>query len=208
LEPEKQEEPLDALPVLAWWVRGALVGVVLGLVTVFSIALWLHPYEPVRVEYVATLAAAPDAPFPGNLPWPGLAISMAPESPYEFDRHAPADTRTPRKMETHRQLGLPPCSFKTATGGMPCPSCGMTTSFALLVRGDVYNSLRANCAGTLLATLCLLAIPWCVASVWLGRPVFMVSLESTLIKLLLAFVAVMLVRWIIVLVWIYASRPG
>src|SRR5580692_10658404 len=34
---------------------------------------------------------------------------------------------TARKMETHRQLGLPECSFKEKTG-MPCPSCGMTSS--------------------------------------------------------------------------------
>ena len=51
-------------------------------------------------------------------------------------------------METHRQLGLPPCTFKEMTG-LPCPSCGMTSSFALLVRGDVMNSLRANAVGTL-----------------------------------------------------------
>src|SRR5262249_44252401 len=61
--------------------------------------------------------------------------------------------------ETHTQLGLPPCTFKVVTG-VPCPSCGMTTSFALLVRGDIYNSLRANFAGTALAVMCLLYIPW------------------------------------------------
>src|SRR5205085_6174191 len=42
----------------------------------------------------------------------------------------------PLAMGTHRQLGLPPCNFQRLTG-LPCPSCGMTTSFALLVRGDV-----------------------------------------------------------------------
>ena len=35
-------------------------------------------------------------------------------------------------MGTHQQLGLPPCNFVTLTG-YPCPACGMTTSFALLV---------------------------------------------------------------------------
>src|SRR5262245_22992061 len=50
---------------------------------------------------------------------------------------------TARSMATHRQLGLPPCTFMEVTG-VPCPSCGMTTSFALLIRGDVANSLRAN----------------------------------------------------------------
>src|SRR5689334_8800203 len=53
----------------------------------------------------------------------------------------------PKTMATHTQLGIPPCSFVVLTG-KPCPACGMTTSFALLVRGDVAASLRANWAGT------------------------------------------------------------
>ena len=55
-------------------------------------------------------------------------------------------------MATHTQLGMPPCNFVVMTG-KPCPACGMTTSFALLVRGDVRASLRANWAGTLIAVL-------------------------------------------------------
>src|SRR5947208_1542702 len=60
----------------------------------------------------------------------------------------------PRRMGTHLQMGLPPCTFREMTG-VPCPSCGMTTSFALLMHGDVVNSLRANAVGTLLALFCL-----------------------------------------------------
>src|SRR5438094_461820 len=57
-----------------------------------------------------------------------------------------------RRSETHLQIGLPACSFRALTG-VPCPSCGMTTSFALLMHGDLANSLRANAVGTLLAIL-------------------------------------------------------
>ena len=39
----------------------------------------------------------------------------------------------------------------------------MTTSFTLLVRGDVWNSLQANFAGTVLATLGLVFVPWALA---------------------------------------------
>src|SRR5207302_1856701 len=36
---------------------------------------------------------------------------------------------------THEQLGLPPCTFYL-TFGRPCPACGMTTSWAWLLRGN------------------------------------------------------------------------
>ncbi|MDW8244313.1 MAG: DUF2752 domain-containing protein [Thermogemmata sp.] len=75
---------------------------------------------------------------------------------------------TPRRMATHRQLGLPPCNFAVLTG-KPCPSCGMTTSFALLVHGDVRASLQANWVGTCLACVAAVALPWSVLSAWRGR---------------------------------------
>jgi hypothetical protein len=160
---EAPEVILDALPHLAWWVRGSLVGLVAGLVLVFFTAAHLNPYQ-------------------GD----GSA----------------------RTMETHMQLGLPPCTFKTMTGGVPCPSCGMTTSFALLIRGDVWNSMRANFVGTLLASVCLLFIPWSLASVWLGRPVFITSMENALVRIVIVFLALMLLRWAVVLIWFWASRGG
>src|SRR5207237_10247334 len=111
----REEETPEALPVLGVWVRGALVGIALGMAVVFVIATRLNPYNP--------------------------------------DGSA-------RPLGTHMQMGLPPCTFYEATGRrLPCPSCRMTTSFALLVRGDVVNSLRANSAGTLLALFCLAFIP-------------------------------------------------
>jgi len=106
----------------------------------------------------------------------------------------------PLRDETHRQLGLPECNFKRFTR-LPCPSCGMTTSFALLVRGDFANSLRANFAGTLLAVIGMLYIPWGLASMWLGRWLWVRKLEPWLIRLVFAWVAVMLMRWAALLAW-------
>ncbi|MDQ3439079.1 MAG: DUF2752 domain-containing protein, partial [Planctomycetota bacterium] len=53
-------------------------------------------------------------------------------------------------METHRQLGLAECQF-LRTSRIPCPSCGMTTSFTWFVRGNVLASLYVQPMGTLLA---------------------------------------------------------
>jgi hypothetical protein len=99
---------------------------------------------------------------------------------------------------THTQLGLPECTFKQLTK-QPCPSCGMTTSFALLVRGDVWHSLKANAVGTGLAAFCLVLIPWCLACALRGRTYLVQSLEWAVTRLVVVFVVLMLLRWGIVL---------
>lgn len=98
------------------------------------------------------------------------------------------------QMETHRQLGLPPCTIKQIYD-IPCPSCGMTTSFSLLMHGDVWNSLKANFAGTALAFGGLLFIPWALASAFLSRFVWVRSIELLAFKLTVSFLALLLVHW-------------
>ncbi|MBN9519135.1 DUF2752 domain-containing protein [bacterium] len=73
-----------------------------------------------------------------------------------------------RTMATHTQLGLPQCNMVALTGH-PCPTCGMTTSFALLVRGDVRASLNANWVGTVLAVGWAGLLVWAVACLIAGR---------------------------------------
>ena len=118
----------------------------------------------------------------------------------------PYDNGQPRRMETHRQLGLPPCTFKDMTG-LPCPSCGMTTSFALLIRGDVWNSLRANFVGTGLAAFGLLFIPWALASAAVGRLVLVRSLETLLFQLCMAFLVLLFGRWGLTVLLVYLGGP-
>jgi hypothetical protein len=104
----------------------------------------------------------------------------------------------PRRMETHTQLGLPPCNFYRWTG-RPCPACGMTTSFALMAHGDPVNSLRANAVGTLLAVAGAIALPWCLASLAAGRWIGFAVTEGRVLGVLTLVVGLALVRWAAVL---------
>jgi hypothetical protein len=105
---------------------------------------------------------------------------------------------SPRTMATHTQLGMPPCTMVTMFG-KPCPSCGMTTSFSLLIHGDVPNSLRANWAGTLLAAYCLALIPWTAICAVRGRYYFIRSGEALITASVVVMLVVMLGRWAFVI---------
>lgn len=112
----------------------------------------------------------------------------------------------PLKMGTHMQLGLPDCNFKSLVG-VPCPSCGMTTSFTLLMRGDVWNSLQANFAGTVLAILGLVFVPWALASAFFGRFVLVRSIEMVVFRIAVCFLVLLFGRWAVVLIaeWLVKS---
>ncbi len=55
----------------------------------------------------------------------------------------------PRGYGTHEGLGLPPCGMKLLTD-IPCPSCGMTTSFAHSARLQAGEAFRAHPVGPIL----------------------------------------------------------
>ncbi|HEY2158660.1 MAG TPA: DUF2752 domain-containing protein, partial [Isosphaeraceae bacterium] len=74
----------------------------------------------------------------------------------------------PRGYGTHEQLGLSPCAILRLTG-RPCPTCGMTTSFAWLARGDPARAWRANPAGLLAAVVGAGLVPWLLLVASTGR---------------------------------------
>lgn len=71
-----------------------------------------------------------------------------------------ASTLSPRSVGygTHEQWGVPGCSFM-ASSGYPCPTCGMTTSVAAGVRGQLALAWRAHPFGlVLLGAVAALAV--------------------------------------------------
>ncbi|MFQ6133802.1 MAG: DUF2752 domain-containing protein [Armatimonadota bacterium] len=70
---------------------------------------------------------------------------------------------SPSGYGTHTQLWLPPCTFRMLTR-IPCPSCGMTTSFCYISRLQVAQALEANVLGPLAYLLVLLQIPYRIYS--------------------------------------------
>ena len=101
----------------------------------------------------------------------------------------------PRGYGTHEQLGLPRCTFY-AMAGFPCPSCGMTTSFAWSVRGRPDRAWRANPAGSLIAPTCAVLAAWLLACAASGRTWGTRSIDGVLIGVVLAAVALGLGAWL------------
>jgi hypothetical protein len=102
----------------------------------------------------------------------------------------------PRGYGTHTQLGLGPCAFAELTG-RPCPTCGMTTSFAWFMRGRLGKSWQVSPAGCLIASLIPPVAVWLLSCSFCARPVGCRSLDRPLMGLLVAIVSASLVFWLI-----------
>ena len=64
----------------------------------------------------------------------------------------------PAGLGTHTQLGLPGCTMYTVIG-IRCPGCGMTTSWAHTMNGNLSSAISANVGGVILCFLTILTFP-------------------------------------------------
>ena len=85
----------------------------------------------------------------------GLAVWLTPET---------------AGVGTHRQLGLPKCSFLAQTG-YPCPTCGMTTSVSAMAHGQFALALASHPFGVVLFSGLVVLAAAAVVEVLTGQSV-------------------------------------
>lgn len=103
-------------------------------------------------------------------------------------------TPDPRGLGTHQQLGLPPCSMRVLFD-LPCPGCGMTTSWSLFSRGNFNASIETNTGGFLLACLATASLAIGLHSIARKKPASRNSTRAITISLLTIF-GISLAQWL------------
>ncbi len=101
---------------------------------------------------------------------------------------------SPTGITTHGGLGLPPCGWEASTG-VPCMTCGMTTSFAWAVRGNLIASLWVQPFGTLLCLLCAMTFWAGLYAAATGNPIQRFLSVLRLRTYLIGVTAMCLVAW-------------
>ncbi len=107
------------------------------------------------IPYEYTWQAPPARPFTrGDQIQYGVVIALA-AATLGLARYLRPSARG---FGTHEQLGLPACTFLKLTG-IPCPSCGLTTSFAHAAHWHWLESFVAQPFGFVAFCLTALSIP-------------------------------------------------
>jgi hypothetical protein len=78
---------------------------------------------------------------------------------------------SPSGVGSHRALGLQSCNFLETTG-LPCPSCGMTTSFSWFVRGNLLASFYVQPMGAAVAAITACCVWGGLYVAATGRPAY------------------------------------
>ena len=106
---------------------------------------------------------------------------------------------------THLQLGLPPCNFLLWTHH-PCPSCGMTTCFAWMMRGQIAKAFAANPFGILAFLGTAAAIPAAMVLLWRRISFRRITESAYFTKAVYAGTALYFLSWAFKLAEFHAVR--
>lgn len=96
---------------------------------------------------------------------------------------------------THEQLGLPPCLFFKLTG-IPCPNCGLTTSFAHSARLHFYQAFVTQPFGLIAFCLTVVSIPLFVFLIRRHISWFQFVQARGIDRMIRILVAIYLLSWI------------
>jgi hypothetical protein len=91
-------------------------------------------------------------------------------------------------------LGLPPCGF-LEWSGLPCPACGLTTSFAHLARAHFGEALAANPMGLPLFAVTAALLPFSVYQARQGTNLLQALERARADRAALLVVLALLVTW-------------
>jgi hypothetical protein len=99
-----------------------------------------------------------------------------------------------RGFGTHQQITFHPCTSLTWFG-VRCPSCGMTTAWSHVVRGQLPSAVAANSGGALLAILAAMLAPWSIACAVRGRWMGGTPAPGAVLLLMVSLMGVTLLDW-------------
>ena len=102
---------------------------------------------------------------------------------------------SPNGFGTHEQLGLPPCLFFKLTG-IPCPSCGLTTSFAHSARLHFYQAFTTQPFGPIAFFLAIASIPFFIFLIRRRIPWNEFIRAKGLDRLIYVLIAMYLLSWV------------
>ncbi len=96
---------------------------------------------------------------------------------------------------THESLGLPPCGFLVITG-IPCPSCGLTTSFSHMAHGHIWLAFVTQPFGFVLFLLFIYM--WVMSGYAIVRkiPFSLVTGSRTMEWIQVILLIIMMLAWI------------
>jgi len=89
---------------------------------------------------------------------------------------------------------IPPCGFRLQTG-VPCPTCYMTRSFALMARGRILEAVRMQPMGALLWAIAALSVPVLLVALVYPRPVTPALEQWPIRRIILVLFLLTLAAW-------------
>lgn len=100
-----------------------------------------------------------------------------------------------RGLGTHEQLGLGACPTLSLLH-IPCAFCGMSTSFSLMIRGNVLSAILVQPAGALLFVIFIIVMTASVSFAIAGKMPSRIGTQLLSGRIVLASIGIVTVSWV------------